>query len=47
MLEFMALILGMAVVFGVGFILGDSIGWDRCWQALTKDDSWRAGGKDQ
>jgi hypothetical protein len=35
-------VIGFGVVmFGLGFVLGDTLGWDRCWQALTKEDEWR------
>lgn len=36
----------MFLMFGLGYILGEEVGWDRCWNDLTKDDEWRKEGGD-
>lgn len=36
-----------AVMFAVGYMLGDLNGWDRCWENLTKNDRWRQEANDE
>lgn len=38
------LIAAAAIFFALGYTLGETVGWDRCWKDLTENDSWRKEG---